>query len=76
MIQNNTRLLAIQTKIVKGKEYLYFTHYSNGKKTETYCGLASDKQSKKKALQFELDHLKEQKKRLSQKIVEIETNLK
>ena len=63
-------------KTVKDKKYLYFSYYENGEKREKYCGLASDKQSEKKALQFELEHLKEQKKRLSQKIIEIETNLK
>lgn len=63
-------------KTVKDKKYLYFSYYENGEKREKYCGLASNPESEKKALQFELEHLKEQKKRLSQKIVEIETNLK
>ena len=68
--------MPIQAKTVKGKEYLYFTHYDNGKKTETYCGLASNKQSEKKALQFEIEHLKEQKKSLSKKMFEIESKIK
>ena len=68
--------MAIQTKTVKGKKYLYFSYYENGIKTETYCGLASNAQSEKKALQFELEHLKEQKKNLSRKVIEIESRMK
>ena len=68
--------MAIQTKTVKGKQYLYFAHYDKGRKIETYCGLASDVQSEKKALQFELEHLKEQKKNLTQKVIEVESKIK
>lgn len=63
-------------KTVKDKKYLYFSYYENGGKREKYCGLASNKQSEKKALQFELEYLKEQKKNLSQKVIEIENKLK
>ena len=41
------------TKTIKGNEYLYYVYYENRKKKEVYCGLASDKQSEKKALQFD-----------------------
>ena len=64
------------TKTVKGNEYLYYVYYENRKKKEVYCGLSSDVKSKKKALQFELEHLKEQKKNLSQKVIEIESKMK
>ncbi|MCE2507087.1 MAG: hypothetical protein J4F36_11620 [Nitrosopumilaceae archaeon] len=64
------------TKIIKGNEYLYYVYYENRKKKEVYCGLSSDVKSEKKALQFELEKLKEQKKNLSQKVVEIETKMK
>ncbi len=64
------------TKFVKGNEYLYYVYYKNRKKREVYCGLASDVQSEKKALQFELEQLKNQKKNLSQKVIEIESKIK
>ena len=64
------------TKTIKGNEYLYYVYYENRKKKETYCGLASDVKSEKKALQFELEQLKNQKKNLSQKVVEIESKIR
>ena len=69
-------LLAIHTKTVKGKGYLYFAYSNNGRKNEVYCGLASKPESEKKALQFELEHLKDQKKSLSVKVIEIESKIK
>ena len=64
------------TKTIKGNEYLYYVYYENRKKKEVYCGLVSNVQSEKKALQFELEHLKDQKKNLSQKVIQVETKLK
>ena len=64
------------TKTIKGNEYLYYVYYENRKKKEVYCGLSSNVQSKKNALKFELEHLKKQKKDLSQKVIEIENKLK
>ena len=63
-------------KTVRNKKYLYYSYYENGKKCEKYCGLAFDVQSKKKVLQFELEHLKEQKKNLTQKVIEVESKIK
>ena len=63
-------------KTVKDKKYLYYSYYEDGEKCEKYCGLASNPDSEKKALQFELEHLKEQKKSLSQKVIEIESKIK
>ncbi len=63
-------------KTIRNQKYRYYSYYDNRKKCERYCGLASDIQSEKKALQFELEHLKEQKKILYKKIIEIETKLK
>jgi|APSaa5957512535_1039671.scaffolds.fasta_scaffold44203_2 hypothetical protein len=74
MTKNDMATTVIKT--VKDKKYLYFSYYETGEKREKYCGLASDKQSKKKALQFELEHLKEQKNNITQKIIEIEQKLK
>ena len=56
------------TKLIKGNEYLYYVYYENRKKKEVYCGLSSKPESKRKALQFELEQLKDQKKNLSQNI--------
>ena len=63
-------------KVVKGREYLYYVYYDNGQKKNTYCGLASKPESKKKAMKLELEQLKNQKKNLSQKVVEIESRIK
>lgn len=44
-------------KKVKGKEYLYYSYYDNGKKLSLYCGLASEFNSKRKAVEFEIEEL-------------------
>ena len=63
-------------RTVKGNEYLYYAYYDgNKKRIEKYCGLISKTESKKKALQFELEHLKDQKKKILKKVGEIETKL-
>ena len=64
------------TKTIKGNEYRYYVYYENRKKKEVYCGLVSDVQSEKKALQFELENLKVQKKNLTQKVINVESKLK
>lgn len=65
-------------KKVKGKNYLYFTYYDQqtGKKKEIYCGLNNTVESKSKALELELKHLNENKKEITEKITEVETELK
>jgi len=70
--------LGIATKTVKGIEYLYFTYYDQktSKKKEVYCGLASKKESKQKALELEVSYLREQKKSISEKVEEVEKELK
>lgn len=55
-------------KTVKGKKYMYYAYYVNRKKHEKYCGVASSRSAKKKALQFELIHLREQKKHLTKRL--------
>ena len=61
---------------MQSQNIINFSYYEYGEKRERYCGLASDTQSKKKALQFELEHLKEQKNNLTQKVIEIESKMK
>ena len=63
-------------KKVKGREYLYYVYYDNGQKKNVYCGLASKPESKRKALELEIGSLKEQKKGLSEKVSELENQLK
>ncbi len=65
-------------KTVKGRTYLYFTYYDPNTKSkkEIYCGLATDSNSTRNALEFESNKLKEQKKRLVEKIDQIEFELK
>ena len=70
--------MPISIKKVKGSEYLYFIYYDSktGKKKEVYCGLSSRPESKKKALEMEIDYLNEQKKNLSEKVQSAESELK
>lgn len=77
-IEEIMKLLPITTKNVKGKEYLYFTYYdqNTSKKKEVYCGLATKKESKKKALEFEVSYLREQKNNIDEKVQEVEKKLK
>lgn len=65
------------TKTVKGKQYLYYSYYDpdEQKKKEIYCGQSGTQEAKKKALQTELEYLKNQKHALLQKISEIEVKL-
>lgn len=63
-------------KNIKGKDYLYYIVSENGKKKAIYCGLLSNPETERFALKLELSQLKEQKKNLSEKVVEIENKLK
>lgn len=63
-------------KNIKGKDYLYYVVSEDGKKRAIYCGLASSKEAEQKALKLELTQLKEQKKNLSKKVLDIENKLK
>jgi formate-dependent nitrite reductase cytochrome c552 subunit len=63
-------------KTIKGKEYLYYIVSEDGVKRAIYCGLASSKDAEQKALKLELEQLKEQKKNLSEKMIEIENKLR
>ncbi len=64
--------MPITTKTVSGERYIYFSHYKNGKKKETYCGLASKPESKRKAVDLEIISLKEQRKTILDKIRKLE----
>ena len=63
-------------KTIKGKDYLYYVVSEDGKKRAIYCGLLSNPESEQKALKLELEQLKEQKKNLSQRVIEIENKLR
>lgn len=63
-------------KTIKGKDYLYYIVSEDGKKRAIYCGLLSNPESEQKALKLELEQLKEQKKSLSQRVIEIENKLR
>lgn len=68
--------MSIRVREIKGNKYLYYTYYEDGKKQEVYCGLASSSEAKRKALEVELEQLKQQKKNLTDKIIDIENKLK
>ncbi len=48
-------------KKVRGKEYLYYSYYDNGKKISSYCGLAGKPESSRKAYEYEMEELTKQK---------------
>lgn len=64
-------------KTVKGKKYLYFTYYDQqtGKKKEIYCGLESDNNAKRKAMELELNYLENQTNQLTKKKQTLERQL-
>jgi hypothetical protein len=63
-------------KTIKGKDYLYYIVSEDGKKRAIYCGLATESETEKKALKLELEQLKQQKKNLNEKMIEIENKLR
>jgi hypothetical protein len=63
-------------KTIKGNDYLYYVISEGGKKKAIYCGLLSNPESEQTALKLELAQLKEQKKSLSEKVIEIENKLR
>ena len=69
--------MTMATKMVKGKKYLYFTYYDkpSGKKKEVYCGSNTDGSAKRKALELELEYVKNQTNELSKRKEEIEKAL-
>ena len=67
--------MSVRIREIKGNKYIYYTYYEDGKKQEVYCGLASNPESKRKALETELEYLKKQKVTLLQKISETESKL-
>lgn len=72
----SVKQMSARIREIKGNKYLYYTYYENGEKKEVYCGLASNAESKRKALELELEYLKKQKNTLSQKIAEVESKIR
>ena len=54
---------------------MYYIYYANGAKHERYCGLASSDESKRKAIEFELEELEGQQKSIALKISELSSKL-
>ncbi len=68
--------MAIRTKAINGSEYLYYIYSANGKKTDVYCGPSSKPESRKKALNYEIDNLKKLATEISNKIKSMEKEVK
>ena len=64
----NTIMGCTTVKTVKGRDYLYYSYYLDGKKMQSYCGIVGTPISRQKALDFEIIELKTQKKHLSETI--------
>ena len=70
--------MATTIKKIKGNEYLYFVYYDSkiNKKKEIYCGSTSNPISKKIALEYEIEKLKEKREKITEKITIDEFELK
>jgi len=65
------------TRTVNNNQYLYFIYYDvNGVRKDIYCGPISNPETKKNVIKIEINHLKEQKTALSEKIRKLENDLK
>ena len=73
MVINNT---PTRIKEIHGNEYLYYIYYENGKKTDVYRGLASKSESKRKAVNLEIEGLKNQREKITKKINQLALELK
>jgi len=47
----------VNIKIVGNKQYEYYDYYDEGRKVQKYCGPAGSVRAKRKALEFELEHM-------------------
>ena len=63
----------IQT--VKGKRYLYYVVYENGKQRAIYCGPEYDPKSEKKFWSIDLEHLKLQNESIVRRIKETKVKI-
>ena len=52
-------------RTIKGSDYLYYEYYDEKKRIARYCGPASKASSRRRALEFELEHLRKQVKKYS-----------
>ena len=62
-------------KTVKGKEYLYYVVFEDGKKREIYCGPVSNPKSSRKAIELEIAQLREKRSEITEKIRKLEHKL-
>ena len=67
--------MAIRTKEVNGKRYVYFIHYPNGRKVDVYCGAESKPESRKKVLEMEIGETERQMGELSAKLTDLRAQL-
>lgn len=74
-LPKNICLGSISIKTIKDKQYMYYIYYANDAKYEKYCGLASSDESKRKAIEFELEELEGQQKSIALKISELSSKL-
>ena len=67
--------MAIRTKEVNGKRYVYFIHYPNGRKVDVYCGAESKPESRKRVLEMEIDETERQVAELGVKLADLRAQL-
>lgn len=52
----------------KNREYLYYVYYHDEKRKELYCGLVSDPNSRRKAIEFEIEELEKLKMNITNRL--------
>lgn len=62
-------------KKIGKKKYLYYVYFKNGRKFEKSCGLASKKESKKKAIELEINELETIKNDAIKRIKQLKSKL-
>ena len=69
-------MVGIISKNVRGKKYIYFEYFKDGKTIQKYCGPEGSAKSKKTALQFQYILLKGKRDELIQQMKMIKEELK
>lgn len=58
-------------KTIKGRRYLYYSYYLDGKKMQEYCGIDGTREADGKAMRCALRELKGKRKEVDERIADI-----
>ena len=63
------------TKTVKGRRYVYFEYFEDGKTVQKYCGLEGSDSGRLKALEFEYEYFKGKRDALNERLDKIKAEI-